>query len=240
MKCLAVDYFKITGAMKHISSIGAVVLISLFSFQVQAQESDFGTWLGFEMEKRITKQLQLEFEEEVRIFQNFGEIDRFATSLGGAWTFNQYLRAGAGYTWIYKHRVNQDLWEHRHRYQIYLRGRVKVDRFTITLRERFQSTYRDESIEGFKYNPRNYLRSRLQAAYNIKGSKLAPYASAELYYQLNNPDGNEFDNVRYTAGTGFPISKSLSMDTYLRLDQEMNVKNPVSYWILGVSLNLGL
>jgi hypothetical protein len=156
--------------MKYIPRFGAVVLISLISLQLYAQDRDFGTWLGFEMERQITKQLRFEFEEEVRIFQNFGEIDRFATSLGGSWTFNQYLRAGAGYTWLYKHRVNQDLWEHRHRYQIYVRGRVKVDRFTLTLRERFQSTYRDESIEGFRYNPRNYLRSRLQAAYNIKGS----------------------------------------------------------------------
>ena len=218
----------------------AFLVLCIITVRAQGQENDFGTWLGVELEKRITKQLRFEFEEEMRVFNNFSEIDRFATSLGGSWTFNNYLRAGAGYTWIYKHRVNKELWEHRHRYQIYLRGRIKADRFTFTLRERFQSTYRDESVEGFKYNPRNYLRSRLQAAYNIKGSKLAPYASAELYYQLNNPAGNEFDNIRYTAGTSFPLTKNLSMDTYLRLDKEMNVKNPVSYWILGVSLNAGL
>ena len=207
---------------------------------VKAQENDFGTWVGVELEKRITKKLRFEFEEEVRIFQNFSEIDRFATSFGGAWTFNQNLRAGAGYTWIYKNRVNKEQWEHRHRYQIYLRGRVKADRFTFTLRERFQSTFRDESIEGYRYNPRNYLRSRVKADYNIKGSKISPYTAAEIYYQLNNPEGNEFDKVRYTVGAGWPLSGNLSMDTYLRLDRDMNVKNPVSLYLLGISLNVGL
>ncbi|MFZ5429167.1 MAG: DUF2490 domain-containing protein [Bacteroidota bacterium] len=226
--------------MRLVTGFILLLLVVALSHGANGQENDFGTWLGVELEKKITNKLRLEFEEEVRIFQNVSEIDRFATSFGGAWTFNSYLRAGAGYTWIYKHRVNKELWEHRHRYQIYLRGRVKVDRFTFTLRERFQSTYRDESIKGFNYSPRNYLRSRLQAAYNIKGSKIAPYGSAELYYQLNNPEGNKFDNMRYTLGTGWPLSKTMELDTYLRLDQEMNVKNPVSYWILGVALNVGL
>lgn len=227
--------------MKLIIGFATVfIFLSASTFLAEAQNTDFGTWVGVEFEKGISKKLSVEFEEEVRIFQDLTEIDRFATSLGGAWTFNKYLRAGAGYTWLYKHRVNRELWEHRHRYQIYLRARYKIDRFTLTLRERFQSTYRDESVEGFKYNPRNYLRSRLQVAYDIRGAKIAPYTSAEMYYQLNNPGGNEMDNMRYTLGADWPINKTLDMDTYLRLDQEMNVKNPVSYFILGIVLKVGL
>ena len=227
--------------MKLIIKFASVyILFAASTFLAVAQDTDFGSWIGVEFEKSISKKLSVEFEEEVRVFQDFSEIDRFATSLGGAWTFNKFLRAGAGYTWIYKHRVNRELWEHRHRYQIYLRGRYQINRFALTLRERFQSTYRDESVEGFKYNPRNYLRSRLQVAYDIRGAKIAPYTSAEMYYQLNNPRGNEVDNMRYTLGADWPLTKTLGMDTYLRLDQEMNVKNPVSYIILGIALKVGL
>lgn len=226
--------------MKLLKKIFMVVLISGTTFLVDAQESDFGTWIEIGLEKQITKKLRLEFEEEIRVFKNFGEFDRFATGIGGAYTFNKYLRAGAGYSWLYKHRFNKELWEHRHRFHFYVRGRYKFDRFTFTLRERLQTTFVDESIPGFGYNPRTYLRSRLQAAYNIKGSVLAPFTSAEMYYQLNNPKGNQIDNMRYTLGTNWGISKNFDLDSFFRLDQEINVKNPVSYWILGFSFNFSL
>ena len=204
-----------------------------------AQESDFGTWISVELEKKLTDKLRLEFEEEIRIFQNLSEIDRFGTSLGASWTFNKFFRMGTAYSWLYKNRVNLDEWEHRHRLILYARGRIKADRFTLTLRERFQSTYRDESIEGFKYNPRNYLRSRFEASYDIKGSKVAPYTSVEMYYQLNNPKGNEIDNMRYTLGAEWPLSGTLTIDNFVRLDKEMNAKNPLSLWIAGVAFKLG-
>lgn len=217
-----------------------IIICAASPFWVAAQENDFGTWIEIGVEKQVTQKFRLEFEEEIRIFKNFGEFDRIATGVGGAYTFNKYLRAGAGYSWLYKHRVNLELWEHRHRFHFYLRGSYKIDRFTFTLRERFQSTFVDESIPGFGYNPRNYLRSRLQVAYNIRGSDITPFTSAEMYYQLNNPKGNQIDNMRYTLGTGWEISNNFNIDTFLRLDQELNVKNPVSYWILGLSFNIGL
>lgn len=226
--------------MRLFKKLLLIIVIAASSLWVEAQENDFGTWIEIGVEKQITEKIRLEFEEEIRIFKNFGELDRIATGLGGAYTFNKYLRAGAGYSWLYKNRVNRELWEHRHRFHLYLRGRYKFDRFTFTLRERLQSTYVDESIPGFGYNPRNYLRSRLQVSYNIKGSAVNPFTSAEMYYQLNNPEGNQIDNMRYTLGAGWEISNNLDIDTFLRLDQEVNVKNPVSYWILGLSFNIGL
>lgn len=226
--------------MKMFRKLLLIFLIAASSLWAAAQENDFGTWIEIGLEKQLTKKIRLEFEEEVRIFKNFGELDRIATGIGGSYTFNKYLRTGGGYSWLYKHRFNKEQWEHRHRFHFYLRGRYKIDRFTFTLRERIQSTFVDESIPGFGYNPRTYLRSRLQAAYNIKGSDFTPFGSAEMYYQLNNPDGNKIDNMRYTVGTGWAISKSFDIDTFLRLDQEINVKKPVSYWILGFSFNFSL
>jgi hypothetical protein len=108
------------------------------------------------------------------------------------------------------------------------------------LREKFQSTYINEDIKGFDYSPENYFRSRLQISWDIKGNKLKPYASAEMHYQLNNPEGNEVDNWRYTAGMEFPLSKKLDLDTYLRLSHELNVKNPVDLYLIGINLKFGL
>jgi hypothetical protein len=216
------------------------VLSGLTSQNAYTQENDYGTWLGFNVSKELSRKFDLEFEEEVRIFQQFSEINRFATSIGGSYSFNKYLKAGAGYTWIYRHDVNDSFWENRHRYYLQLTGKVDIGRLSISLREKFQSTYIDKDVKGFDYSPENYLRSKLQIAWDIQNSKLEPYASAEMISQLNNPDGNEIDNMRYTLGVEFPLAKKLVMDTYLRLSQEMNVKNPVNLYLIGINLNLNL
>jgi hypothetical protein len=217
-----------------------IVFGGLVSKKVHAQENDYGTWLSLDVSKELTKKFDLEFEEEVRIFKQFGEISRFATSIGGSYSFFKFLKGAAGYTWIYHHDVNDSFWDNRHRYYVQLTGKVEVNRLALSLRERFQSTYIDKDIQGFDYSPENYLRSRLQLVWDAKNSKLEPYASGEIIYQLNNPEGNEIDNIRYTIGTVFPLAKKLDLDTYLRLSQEMNVKNPVNLYLIGVNLKLNL
>jgi hypothetical protein len=76
--------------------------------------------------------------------------------------------------------------------------------------------------------------------YDIPGSKVVPYIAAEMHYQLNNPDGNEIDDWRYTAGIEFPLSKNMNIDTFFRLKQEVNVKKPDRLWLMGVTLNWNL
>jgi hypothetical protein len=225
---------------KIVITICMTAFILIAADKTDAQETDFGTWLSFELTKEITKKFDLEFEEEIRIFEKFREINRFGTSVGGSYSLNKYVKGGAGYTWLYRHDVKDQLWENRQRYYIYLRGRFEVGRITFSLHEKFQSTYCDSSVPGFDYSPENYLRSRLQAEYDLKGNKATPYIGAEMHYQLNNPDGNEIDDMRYTLGIDFPLTKKLGMDTYLRMDQEMNVKNPVNLYLIGINLKMKL
>lgn len=217
-----------------------LVLTGFISDNVFAQENDYGSWLSLDVSKKLSGKFDLEFEEEVRIFQKFSEINRFATSIGGSYSLNKYLKGAAGYTWIYRHDVKDSFWENRHRYYLQLTGKVETGRVAFSIREKFQSTYIDKDVKGFDYSPENYLRSRLQITWDIKNCKLEPYASAEMHSRLNNPDGNKTDNMRYTLGTEFPLVKKLDMNTYIRLDQEMNVKKPVKLYLIGINLKLKL
>ncbi len=225
---------------KRLLFIVSVFLFCLFPFHSQAQENDHGTWLSVDISKEITKKLDLEFEEEVRIFKDFSEINRFGTSLGGSYSVNKQLKGGVGYTWLYRHDINDNFWENRHRYYAYATGKAELGRFTFALREKFQSTYYDTSLKGNDYSPVNYLRSRLEVDWDVRGFKPEPYASAEMHYQLNNPDGNEIDDWRYTLGINFPLSKKMDLDAYLRLDQEVNVKKPVNLYLIGINLKFNL
>jgi len=216
-----------------------LVAASLNAFQVRAQDTDFGTWLGVNVSKNLTKKIGLELEEELRIFGNYKKIDRLASEIAGVYTMNKNLKGGVGYGWIYDHNVNKSYWENRHRYYAYVTGKAELGRFTFALREKFQSTYYDMSFHDKKsdYSPHNYLRSRFEIDYDIRGSKLEPYISSEMHYQLNNPDGNVIDNWRHSVGLEFPLFKKIDLDTYLRLNQDVNVKNPVNLWLAGVNLS---
>lgn len=202
-----------------------------------SQDSDYGTWLEVKLSKEISEKLAIGVDEEVRIFHQFREINRLATSVEADYNFFKFLKGTAGYTWIYRHDVNDSFWENRHRYYLQLTGKLNMNRIAFSLRERFQSTYINKDVKGFDYSPENYLRSRIQVAWDVPNSKLQPYASAEMIYQLNNPEGNLVDNWRFTAGTRFPLAKKLQLDTYLRLNQEINVKNPVDLYLIGVTLD---
>jgi hypothetical protein len=219
---------------------GLLVITMWLPMPCNSQETDYGTWLDVGISKKIINKLNISVDEEVRIFQQFSEINRFATSVEADYSFFKFLKGTAGYTWIYRHDVNDSFWENRHRYYLQLNGKLNVNRIAISLREKFQSTYINKYVKGFDYSPENYLRSRLQVDWDAPNSKLQPYASAEMIYQLNNPDGNVVDNWRFTAGTDFPLAKNLKLDTYLRLSQEINVKNPVNLYLIGLTLNWNL
>jgi hypothetical protein len=223
-----------------ISILVLIVLISGSFLICSAQENDFGSWVSFGISKDLSKKISLEGEEEIRIFKNFSEIDRFATSFGGVLSIVKGVKAGVGYSWIYDHDVKDTGWENRHRIFAYLQGKADLGRLTFTLREKFQMTYYDKTEDDYDFSPQNYLRSRLAVAYDIKGSKIRPYLAAEMHYQLNNPEGNEIDNMRYTLGSEFPLSKKLDLDTFVRLNQELNVKKPENLYLLGISLNFDL
>lgn len=225
----------------RISLFGLILLCFLiWGPPCSAQNSDMGTWLGVNLSKDLTKSIGIELEEEVRIFRNFGEIDRFASEIAVFHKLNRNLKGGVGYGWIYDHDVKDSFWENRHRFYAYIRGKVKTGRFTVSLREKFQSTFYDKTVKGFDYSPQRYLRSRLGVDYDMPNNKAVPYIAAEMHYQLNNPDGNVIDDWRYSAGVEFPLSKNISMDTFVRLKQEVNVKKPDTLWLIGVTLNWGL
>jgi hypothetical protein len=225
---------------KVLLAISLIVILGIWTGKTTAQETDFGSWVSFDVSKEVTKRFDIEFEEEVRIFKKFSEINRFSTTINGSYNVNKFLKGGAGYTWIYRHDIKDQLWENRHRYFVYLNGGLELGRMNFSLREKFQSTYYDASVPGFDYSPVNYLRSKLEVAWDLKGAKTEPYASVEMHYQLNNPDGNEIDNMRYTLGVDFPLSKKLDLDTYFRLNQDIHVKNPVNLYLLGINLKLKL
>lgn len=219
--------------MKKLNYLALIGIFLLIAGSLTGQTSDFGIRFGGEFSKKLTKKIELQFEEEIRLNQHISAFDRSMTTLGGSYAFNKTFKAGAYYTFIYANNQTDGYYETRHRFGGWLQAAQKVNRFKLSLREKFQNTYRDEDLGNFKYNPKMYLRSKLELSYDTKKLPFNPYLSAEMHYQLNNPSGNNIDKWRYTAGTEYKFNKKLALDLFFRFDKEINVKSPVNTSVIG-------
>ena len=106
----------------------------------------------------------------------------------------------------------------------------------MTLRERLQTQYVNvNSSENGKVAER-YLRNKVTLKYDL-GKKYTPFFATELFYQLTNAKGNEFDNVRYTAGFNYEFSKRASLDLFYLINKAFNTNDPVTDYVSGISFN---
>ena len=195
---------------------GFLYFIGLMSCISIAAQDDFGSILSADVTKKITKGLNISFEEEFRTRSNFSEIERFSHALEVSYKPFSFLKTGGAYNLI---NFNHDKrgWEIRHRYYFYATGSWDIRRFSFSLRERFQSTKR-QGVEATanRANPKLYLRSRLKVDYNIRKSKITPFASAELFNTLNDPQKNGINQWRGVAGIDYKLNKKNFIDLYYR------------------------
>ena len=88
---------------------------------------------------KIYKHLSFLVEEDIRPRDDFKEAEWFLTTVEVNYKFNKYLLAGSGYMSLARYKASDEL---RNRYYLYATGTYSAGRFTLSVRERFQSTYK--------------------------------------------------------------------------------------------------
>lgn len=210
---------------------------SLYSTNTLAQEQDFATDLTVGVKKGLTKRLDVDVAGGVRFSNNSSELDRLSAEGGfSVVAIKKWLDFDAGYVFIADwNGADKQYYTYRHRYNLGLDLYHKLSkRLNADLRVKWQSTYRVETDKTYKYNPKDFLRLKLGADYKIKKTPLYPYVSAEGFFSTNNPDGDNLVDMRYNLGVKYHISKHHGLDVGLQIDDEMNVSNPDTRFMLCV------
>lgn len=201
---------------------------------VKAQDDDFGIWSEVNVEKKLTKQWELDGGVEWRTRDNVSETDRWSVGVGTSYKLTDWLKASAGYTLLYdnNYKVNDKktkyakYWGVRHRFNVSLTASKSFGDLSVSLRERWQYTYRPERTEmryfmnttsshdageedeehTYVGKGKNVWRNRLQLKYKV--SKMwRPYVAGESYVA-----GSGLDKIRLSAGTEIRLSKKHSLD----------------------------
>ena len=220
----------------------------------QDKSDDFGIWTSVGAEKKIDKKLTVGVEAEYRTRNSSKTSDRWTAALSADYKLLPWLKLGAGYKFIYNNFSEKityhndgsynnwrpSYWGTRHRFYADVTGTLKLDRFDISLRERWQYTYRPEQTTtrydfdnswwedtDVKSKNSHVLRSRLQVKYNIPKSKITPFANVELYNNWS------LEKVRYTIGAEWKIAKQHEISAFYRYQNEKD-SDEANKHILGI------
>lgn len=220
---------------------------------VTSHADDTGLVLSGEASHKIKKGLNVGFEAEFRSRNDFRTADRVSLGADVSYKVLPWLKASVGYSLLIDNNrediTYQDdgvsynnwrpsYWGVRHRFNVSLTGSYKVQRVELSLRERWQYTYRPSKIiDNFDFDEaewedhevrgkgKNVLRSRLQVEWDIPKWKFDPFASVEFHTT------RQLDKTRFIVGVDHTIKKTHNFKLFYRYqtvnnhgdDEESNI-----------------
>ncbi len=227
----------------------AMTVISL----PMAAQSEAGLIAGAEAEKKISKDLSIGFEADLRTRNNFKTMDRWSIGISGSYKLTKWLKADAGYKLLdYNNRekiVNYTsskgndkikwrpgYWSMKHRIYAGLTGSYKFQNgLKLSLRERWQYNYRPESTpERYKLKlsdqtmtlDEGYVREgkgKNQLRSRFQIEYDKKHALLSPYASMELYNSWGIEKVRYTIGTGIRLSKQHSLDVFYRYQDIRNL-----------------
>ena len=221
---------------KHALTLLLLLLCTIV--RAQSTGDDFGIWYTLGAQKKLSQQLSISLEGEYRTRNNARTTDRWTIEAAAAWKPNRNLKIEGGYKFIDEQRqekisytttpINLKHWRPsyyhiRHRVFLGAEASIQIQRFTISLRERWQYTYRpDKSVTRYDFDDERWeqhnvgakakheLRSRLKMEYDFPHWKLDPEVSAELFNAWRT------EQIRLTIGTDYKIKKHHVIKAFYR------------------------
>ncbi len=227
---------------------------------------------GFSGEASVKFSTPLHFDVsagvDYRTTDGMKDTDQWGVDVGLSSKLTKWLKVGAGYCFIQDHypasvsNKGYDVnayWASKHRAYAGLTGSLKLWKFTLSLRERYQYTYRvplqvprfdDGVAAGNKQvsaKSKHVLRSRLELSFKpYKKCRFEPYVSYELYSLLssyNHTDhlsgsGTAADKQKLTAGCSYKINKHNSVELFYRYVKTSDPDDMDAKHLIGVGYSL--
>ncbi len=205
---------------------------------VYAQQKDAGLWASVTLEKKLRPTLTWSLSDEFRLNENISELGTHFTETGLDLKILRGLSAGVYYRFMQKRRLD-DSYSKRHRYFFEMDYKRSFNKLSLTLRERVQDQYADMfSSQDGKVGEWT-CRTKLTARYKLPG-KFQVFGFTEAYYSMNDPEGNEFTDIRFAAGMQYTLHKIHSFEAFYLVNKELNKKNPLTEYIIGLGYGFSL
>lgn len=210
--------------------------VSVAAFAQSERTTDFGGILSAEAEADLRGPFGLTAEEELRFEHNCTQFERWLNSVGVSYTC-LHNRMNIGLTADYIRRHNdRGYYENRGRLGLQVTYTEDYRRFKFQMRSKVLSTFFDERTGEHHVNPRLYWRNRLKVTYQKPNSRFKYAFSTELFWLTNDPEGSYFDNLRTVLSVDYRLARRYSLSAFVRMDNDLQVAEPVDMFYLGLTL----
>ncbi|NVO03803.1 MAG: DUF2490 domain-containing protein [Bacteroidetes bacterium] len=220
-----------------------IIFCFLISFTlVKAQnQPDAGMWNTLSIEKEISSKFSISVDEELRLKENFTQINLLYTNLGFNFTPIKRFKVSLIYRLIEKSMIDGN-YTFRNRLMLDMSYKIKKNKFSVSYRSRIQSEVRSYYSSELGKIPEWFWRSKFELKYDL--NKFTPYIGTEIRYQIKDPRNPEFDagfhRLRTFAGIDYKINKRNSCGIYYLIQNEFGISNPQDLYILGVEYSISL
>ncbi len=232
-------------------SKGALVLCAfllMFGTKIKAQ-SRYGNWTNISIEKKINKKWKVGLDQELRTINLLSRLKRWSIGTNIEYKIISPLRVGISYKLMDVFDEKYQNYQFRHRIQPYFDTKLSFYNFTFSVKEDIQFTTKNDSkrikkngkIDTYKINPAWIWKNTFKLEYNISNCKISPGYEFEAYYELNNPDGNQFEKIRNSIYLKYKINKRNTVKIFGLLNSEYdNDDNYSGKYIVGLKYKYDL
>ena len=214
----------------------ALMLASVGTFAQSERSTDFGGIVSAEVSADLGGPFGLSMEEELRFDNNFTQFDRWLNSVGVDYScLHNRMNIGLTADYIRRHN-NKGYFENRGRLGLQVTYTENYRRFKFQVRSKVIGTFFDERTGEHRVNPRVYWRNRLKVTYQPMNSRWKYALSTELFWLTNDPKGSYVDNLRTVLSVDYRLARQYTLSAFARMDNDLQVKEPVDRFYLGLTL----
>ena len=211
----------------------SLLLLFALPWAVRGQSHDFGGIVELGFEQRLAKGLELGLDGEGRFNHCFTSFNRLKIGADLEYSFlkKKRLKVSLGGAYLLYNKYGTI--ENRGRIIGALTYTEKFSNLKLSLRARVQSTFYDMQRGYHKFNPKTYLRGRLQFDYTFPEIRMTVFASTEFFLRLYQKDRIFIDKFRTIAGCNFKVGNGHTLGVFFRVDNEIQVSEPENVYYIG-------
>lgn len=210
------------------------LLFLMAQIHVQGQILDAGLWNTITLQKKLGKSFKINLSEELRFNNNISQLSTAFTELGGEYKINKRIKIESTYRFIKKKQADET-YSSKHRINVNLQSNYEFDRFRVALRESYQTQF---TTVTNKQIPETTLRSKASIRYSIN-KRIVPNLAFEIFNPLFQSHPLP-EQLRYSIGTDIALNKKFTIGLFYLINQEINVNNPLTEYVLGLNIEMDL
>jgi hypothetical protein len=216
-----------------LKTISLLFLILVFSQSVKSQHQDARFWTSLSIRYDVAKKWRITLEEETRFYENMSRFDKLNSELTVKYQISKPLDVGFFYRLITNNNSRREI-ELNNRLGIFMQAKKKYYNWEGSLKTLYQKTYFGFRNSEDWYLPENYIRAEVGISRELKNKKTEPYTNIEFWYRMPSVGQSFVDQYRYTVGVKHKLNKHNRVDFYYRLQQDLQLSDPLTAHIFGV------